>query len=867
MKQDPVYWDNHPLGPGPVALVVVPAGPDGPTSRVPSMLGAACAEGGPVFLVADQFAPFLRAHSRGELVCHDAARLHRLLHESLSERKDAGALSALWGFSRESRLLDVMLLDQRIRLFYGEDGSRGRPLTDLTAGEEELPDDTEVRRRVAVALALPCIFAPENADTLLLLMRVAVALLRAFRRLSSKAEEIGAGAEVISRPPSFQPRPLSDQERQRLGSETASARQADQDGRQARPPYGLCGLGIEVQAVIAARHLERRGLCVAGGRWQEARRHAERAFEEASADIYKEVKLRPLFLWEKRRRGKVVQRRGSTGEVATSGAPFLKWLRDAVPDQLRDIYHRPAPLPFPASEPPADPEQWPDWADAHPGFRAFRRLVRAARVAAFNDDNGTLRLTYQVVPRLQSAPISLRAVGGLADPVFTPRDGHRFLIGALEDLRARCLAVLCRQSRYAFHGSLRVGFLDGLEHDDSAVPSGAVGAFDLKEDEPGVVEALAVQLFAHGRSSAVEAAQAAVDRLSRQETPEQQEAREACDAAYQCFLAEQEQRRLAGPSQRTPCQPSARRDEGGPPTRRKLVPSPARRAWELAQAGYEEARDTPALRAAKDELERAREAAEAAEERFLLSRGEGSAEYGLWVRRARALLEATPLGLEHSLLLRLLRTGRQEDWEGVSADDLQRYQLVLARKATELAAFLDLDLVNRLAENLGQPTRQIIEDLLNNYSPEHMTQAVLHDLETLDRARPVWELIERTPPAELGAGGNRPSADESATRLSWWMALTPAGRVIGPDAFVPVRREQYLAAADEVMKAVAYALIASGYALVAVTDDEFVLEVPEVDFASPAPCLRRVEDVVSQAQRPLLGRLAAPSRWRPADAW
>ena len=162
---------------------------------------------------------------------------------------------------------------------------------------------------------------------------------------------------------------------------------------------------------------------------------------------------------------------------------------------------------------------------------------------------------------------------------------------------------------------------------------------------------------------------------------------------------------------------------------------------------------------------------------------------------------------------------------------------------------------------------------------------VLHHLTHLRKNEPVWQLVRQS---DFGTGPKeeKPDDPETTHRLLGWMAVTPAGRLIPPDFFIAVRRAQYLATVDEVRKAVAYALVAAGYPLVAVTDEEFVLEVPESEVSPEYE--RRLSEVMNAAQRklfgapartngepvipsyvppgvhdPVLDDLAAPDRWRP----
>ena len=92
------------------------------------------------------------------------------------------------------------------------------------------------------------------------------------------------------------------------------------------------------------------------------------------------------------------------------------------------------------------------------------------------------------------------------------------------------------------------------------------------------------------------------------------------------------------------------------------------------------------------------------------------------------------------------------------------------------------------------------------------------------RERPVWRFIRKAQQnnrqPRLPTRRDRKAGAQAPVR-------TPAGRVIGPAFMRQTRRQQVLLLADEVMRAIAYDLVASGLTLAAVVDNQFVLEIPE----------------------------------------
>src|SRR5262249_55872529 len=122
------------------------------------------------------------------------------------------------------------------------------------------------------------------------------------------------------------------------GQPPPGARQPRQPetGATAPPPrsFGLLGVGLEVQAAIAALWLARRGLHTAGpARWQEVRRVGEERFREVSTSLRQDRGMRSLFKWEEtsgQRGRRLVRRDSAKGEIVTAGAPFRSWLRDQI---------------------------------------------------------------------------------------------------------------------------------------------------------------------------------------------------------------------------------------------------------------------------------------------------------------------------------------------------------------------------------------------------------------------------------------------------------------------------------------------------------------------------------------------------------
>jgi len=383
MQPDLVFWDGAPLGPGPIALAIFPD----QQGLASGGLGAACSADRSVLIAAEQFQPFVAVHHSVEIVCHGAAALHWLLHEHFHGR-DRTALATLWMLSRQSRLIDVAILDQLIRQIRGRDCTRGRSLRELAAEVGvEAPEDDKVRQRVAEAM--PNFWLPQHQEALLLALQVVVATRQVYERLASEAENLLSVADQGSRPPSYQHAAIPPEVQEELAAQSRQmiemilARRAlassDGPGSQQAPPdateghpetesevharraFGPLGVGLEAQAAIAAAWLGRQQLQVGGAAcWDEVRHAGEDRFRAVSARLYQDREMRALFKWDASADpggSPLVRRDGAKGQIERAGRPFHTWLRDQVPDELRDVHGCPTQAPFPSEdEPPGDPE-------------------------------------------------------------------------------------------------------------------------------------------------------------------------------------------------------------------------------------------------------------------------------------------------------------------------------------------------------------------------------------------------------------------------------------------------------------------------------------------------------------------------------
>jgi len=462
----------------------------------------------------------------------------------------------------------------------------------------------------------------------------------------------------------------------------------------------------------------------------------------------------------------------------------------------------------------------------------WRALIRAAEVAGMGATPSAVRVASETVPHLRAVKPPLIAIREIAGRVFRPREGCVFLIGALEDLGARCLVALCRLDGFRRRGTLDCRYF-GRQRRQAGV-----------KEPISPIEALVADFLVMVNAPDLDAAEAALRERFQTRMPHQHEPPSG---------------RLQSEPPPAPTAPrSGVNSLIGPNSRRLLLPDADTGAEVEGGEADEDFPFTPTSGEAEEAYVPACEAFEKACERHILLRAENPDMQVLWLRRVRDLLEALPLGLDGDRLRDLLM--QQGDWwQEVSAAELDRYVAILSRLATELATFQDLDLFNRLAEQLRRATSTVIVALDDQDTPSQL----LHHIRYHRKNELVWRLVGVSRPTR--AGGEQLSDEEVATRLLWWTAVTPAGRVVGPDFFAATRRELYLATLDEVMKAVAYAVVSEGYPLVAVDQEHLVLEVP-LGQASP-DYEQRLSEVIQHAQEGLLGPLAAPCRWERMEIW
>jgi hypothetical protein len=231
-------------------------------------------------------------------------------------------------------------------------------------------------------------------------------------------------------------------------------------------------------------------------------------------------------------------------------------------------------------------------------------------------------------------------------------------------------------------------------------------------------------------------------------------------------------------------------------------------------------------------------------------------EYRRWLQITYALLETLPLGLPPEHLAVLLDVERGLS---VGSADVRRYgQLLADQVAYELKGFLADDALDLFTGRLRVPLRDALETLALGEHVDTVGAHVRRELLKGFHPGPVWDMV-------AAAGLPADAQPDLGQRLLRRRGLSLGGRLTDDAYCAQVRQQEYLLTIDETIKAAAHAVVSRGYRLAAVAGPELVLEIPGPGGDPRIP--RRVSKLVRQAQRPLLGSLAAPCQCAWRDDW
>ena len=768
-----VLWNGERLEQTEIALVFFARQTRGAVPESFPILGAASSAATAVVLLPPDFGHFLRQHEDATIVCYDAAVLHWLLDAHFRRQNDTEALATLWAYSKNSRLIDLMLLDQHVRRYRGEDGTEARPRHQLLhrlAGVE-LPEDLEIQQRVTAAWAR----ASQNTNdpVLDLVATVAVGIFKAYQPLMADVCAIEQAVEADQLPAVIEPPPDNAEEMaakiQRSidmllaccpTSSESSKMSEITDGtsierRTTSMPrkFGPLGVGIDVQGAIAVGQPNRPSLQFDRQQLGDLRNQNDCRYQRASERLHADAGARPCFQWCDGRGGKRLIARGDDGLPIHHSTALKVWLR-GFRDKLCDIHNLPAAIPVTQrGDPSFDSEQWGIWAACDRSLRAWRDIERSARLDCALLNGAIVQPTYNVVPVLSARNPDLIALRALGVPAFRPQMGHVFLVGTLPLLKVCCFAAV-------HQGTHRV-------------PQGRLAGFFLATENP--IGQIAAELYAIATGEI--ASRAPMD------------------------VAE------------------------------------AKGSWSTSPL-------------------------EDATDRFAALEVSDPDTYWRWIGVTAALLETIPLGLPGELVQVLLQ--EEHNWRDASGVEIADLVTILVGQVIpELHEFLSGDVQDRLARILGLSPHRAAVLLTEREHSETTAAALRNDLLQRREGSPVWKFIRRVREEQTGAG--LPNDDEIVERVLKYPDCTEAGRIISPAFSAGVRHQQLLLLADEVMKAVAFALVADGFPLAAVSDNGFVLEVGEADVGQDL--LERVTRLAVDAGRRILGRFASPCRCEQMARW
>ncbi len=392
-------WDGKPFATSQLALQVVD------DAEVDNVAAAFDGKKG-VLLPAHSVGVFLQEHVECELLVHDAARVHWSLHRVLSSSPQPESIEALWSFSRQCRLLDVMILDERIRLVLESCYAKAKELHQLVDQYCGQGADGEPTRLASSGLC-----------------GEAQAVFRVYNAIKSSDH-----CSWMANTPESQ--------------------------------WGPLGIGIDVQGAIAVSqnnacleidHVTRRQLIDA----------CEDRYAAASRMLYDDKLARKCFRWE----GAIVAR-DKKEYPHLNERPLRKRLAETL-NQLRDLHGRPFMLPKnDQGQPSLSPEHWEPFTDCVPRLKAWADLTDAASLIGYFQENAqdSFRPTYRIVPYLRAYAPSLKALKRFGFPRFRTVDGH-YCRATLVDLEIRCLAATF--DRYTENSRLSLLFHDEWKFDDT----------------------------------------------------------------------------------------------------------------------------------------------------------------------------------------------------------------------------------------------------------------------------------------------------------------------------------------------------------------------------------------------------------------
>jgi hypothetical protein len=235
-----------------------------------------------------------------------------------------------------------------------------------------------------------------------------------------------------------------------------------------------------------------------------------------------------------------------------------------------------------------------------------------------------------------------------------------------------------------------------------------------------------------------------------------------------------------------------------------------------------------------------------------------------WIALAGALLDTIPRGLNGDQFRQLLRTEHRID---LTPGEAERYSGWLLELLPELLYMADEDFTLTLAaKKLGCRDSELADavsprdEMTAAPSLRNLVSGRREDRAAFSRLRDVC--ADASWKEKLAAGEGSPALYRE---LFEEVVVTPVGRVRRGAFFTTARAAAHLCLADDVVKAVLFALVAAGHDLLGWDGREFAVQVSEREEAGPV--IADVKRVAEGAARRVVTRFPPKCEVREVSAW
>lgn len=446
----PVWDGRRSLG-NIVAMFV-----DGGSTTDRSLVVGAATTKKKVVVDVQKLGEFFEIHAHARIACFDAGHFHWTLYDELKKRQDECGLAGLWFVSAECRLIDVVLLEERLHV--------------LGRGVFPLP------KPLGILLA--------DAHSILYghywdVFKDAVPpLIQTLESNSSHEQRAQAAAELAKYLETVCKCSLADADERRRQLKISRSKAKE---------YGPLGLGIDVQGAIALAAASRAGIETPPAQARDLLAAVETEYQRCSQILWEDCRARDCFVWGEQQRLVVRE----DGYPQYHKDEHERWLRHHVRGYRDALGVRVLPALLSKGSLSTLPQHWGKWLQHREELEAWGKLVSAAEVSRWlgrpleKNEPVLARPRYQVIPEISAREPNLDYIASLKRKPFRPRPDHNFLIATLKHLELRCLAwIFQRRAPKKNRTQLAKILSDGQD------PIAAVVAYHLAASSPpGVVAA------------------------------------------------------------------------------------------------------------------------------------------------------------------------------------------------------------------------------------------------------------------------------------------------------------------------------------------------------------------------------------------